>query len=236
MSIFHFKHFNIDQTDCAMKIGTDAFVLGSWVRSENQIRKILDIGTGTGVLSLMMAQKFSNSIIHAIEIDEKTCNQANLNFKQNKLGVNCETFQTDFLEYSFSYQYDLIISNPPYFYQSTKASSLERTLARHNDSLPIQEFLKKSKDLLSEKGTLNIIIPNEESKNILDCAQEIELFPIRILNVYGKATQLKRVCIQFSKIASELVFEDELIIREEDGNYTNAYKALTLDFHGVQLK
>ncbi|MEO9258443.1 MAG: methyltransferase [Crocinitomicaceae bacterium] len=219
-----------------MKIGTDALVLGSWVSAENQIHKILDIGTGTGVLSLMMAQKFPDAIIHGVEIDEKACNQANENFKQNQLGNNCEVFKTDFLEYSFLSQYDLIISNPPYFYQSTKANSLERTLARHNDSLPIQDFLRKSKALLSENGTLHLIIPNDDRKELIDFAQEIGLFPKRILNVYGKATQLKRMCIQFSKIASESVYEDELIIREEDGNYTNAYKALTIDFHGVKLK
>jgi tRNA1Val (adenine37-N6)-methyltransferase len=236
MAIFHFKHFSIDQTDCAMKIGTDALVLAAWVNTENQVHKILDIGTGTGVLSLMMAQKFPNSIIHAIEIDEKACNQANQNFNQNELGKNCKAFQADFLEHSFSSQYDLIISNPPYFSQSTKASSLERTLARHNDSLPLKDFLKKSKELLSEIGTLHLIIPFEESKILINYAQEIGLFPIHILNVYGKSTQLKRICIQFSKTAKEDIIQHELIIRDENGKYTKAYKAFTVDFHGVQLK
>jgi len=200
------------------------------------IHKILDIGTGTGVLSLMMAQKFPNAIIHAIEIDEKACNRANQNFKINQLGNNCKAFKADFLEHSFSIQYDLIISNPPYFYQSTKARSLERTLARHNDSLPIKEFLIKSKELLSDIGKLHLIIPFEESKTLINHAQEIGLFPIHILNVYGKVTQLKRICIQFSKTATETIIQQNLIIRDEQGKYTEAYKALTADFHGIQLK
>lgn len=232
MSLFKFKHFSVDQTGCAMKIGTDSLVFGAWMNPDFIPKRILDIGTGTGVLSLMMAQKFPEAEIISLEIDAQAVLTAKLNLQHNELGKNCTALHQDFLTYEDARSFDLIISNPPYFENSTKSGQKNRDLARHTDYLPISELFQKSKSLLSENGCLGLILPQETMAKCL--TENVDLNLIKRLDVYGKEGQHNRTCALFSKVKTDLEVT-KLLVRNADGSYTNEYKKLTVDFHGVVL-
>jgi tRNA1Val (adenine37-N6)-methyltransferase len=232
MSLFHFKHFSIDQSNCAMKIGTDALVFGAWVSCDNSPKNCLDIGTGTGVLSLMMAQKYPNTKITALELDKNASETAQFNFQNNKIGQNCISLYQDVLTYTTLEKFDLIVSNPPFFEKSTKSTNSTRTTARHTDSLPLEKLFEKGTELLSDNGVFALVLPADSMERFLKGYQG--LFPVRVLYVYGKQGSLTRICAVFSKYQSEMISTD-LVIRNEDGTYTDAYKELTIDFHGVVL-
>jgi len=232
MSVFHFKHFSVDQTGCAMKIGTDSLVFGAWIDSNFIPKRILDVGTGTGVLSLMMAQKFPEAEIISLEIDSEALHTANLNFQHNELGKNCTAFHQDFLTYTDAGFFDLIISNPPYFENSTKSGLENRDLARHTDDLPLSELFNKSKALLSENGCLGLILPQETMAKYLTESNDLNL--IKRLDVHGKEGKHNRTCALFSKAEADLEIA-KLVVRNTDGSYTDEYKKLTVEFHGVVL-
>ncbi len=232
MSLFKFKHFSVDQTGCAMKIGTDSLVFGAWINPDFIPKRILDIGTGTGVLSLMMAQKFPEAEIVSLEIDAQAALTAKLNFQHNELGKNCTALHQDFLTYEDAKFFDLIISNPPYFENSTKSGQKNRDLARHTDDLPLSDLFHKSNTLLSENGCLGLILPQETMVKCLTENNDLNL--IKRLDVHGKEGQHNRTCALFSKEQVDLE-EAKLVIRNTDGSYTNEYKMLTVEFHGVQL-
>lgn len=235
MSIFKFKYFQIDQKDCAMKIGTDALILGAWVDKKKQVKKVLDIGTGTGVLALVLAQYYPDAQIDAIEINCKTSHRAKENFSNNALGKNCTAIYGDFLTYDFTEKYDLIISNPPFFENATKTPNDDRKIARHNDVLPFEQFITKINTLLSENGSFYVVFPAENNR-IATLAQMGGFFSNKVLNVYGKEKKLKRKCVAFSKNQSNCVKEKNIIIRDDKGHYTDAYIELTKELHGVKLK
>lgn len=237
MDLFRFKYFDINQTGCAMKVGTDSLVLGSWEALQvYQPKSILDIGCGTGVLSFMMAQRFPSSVIHAIEIDEIAANRASENFNANTLGKHCKVVCADFLDHLFNQSYDLIISNPPYFQDAYKPQEANRRLARHNDNLNVNEMLKKTSSLLHPNGIFAVIIPSETASNLIRSAQESNLYLHQVLEVFGKETTLKRVCLLFKTVKTTNIISKQLVIRDAYGNYTEAYKRQTIEFHGKQLK
>lgn len=236
MATFKLKYFEINQDNCAMKIGTDSMVLGAWVGRNNNFspKNILDIGTGTGVLALVMAQYFPNAIVDAIETDFGAAQCAQLNFSNNDLGKNCKMICHDFVTYDFSLKYDLIISNPPYFENSTKNPALSKSIARHADFMPIELFIKKTAYLLTEKGVFYLVFPADNNSIYLEASKN-GLFPRNILKVYGKQGLLKRQCIQFTKEKTNKIIEEKIVIRNNDGSYTSEYIELTKELHGVAL-
>lgn len=229
--LFKFKHFSLFQDNCAMKIGTDAFVLGSLVDTKN-CKNILDIGSGTGVLGFMLNQYFNNCEVTFIEINEKVIPTLQENVKNNP--INSQVITADFLSHSFDSKYDLIISNPPYFSDSTKAANSERILARDNESLAPEPFFKKVSNLLSDTGLFWIILPNDNSEVYLEAATNNNLFLHKEVIIFGKPEVHKRNVFAFGTQESDIKFS-ELTIRNNDGKYTDQYKALTKDFHGVEL-
>lgn len=231
--IFRFKNFEVNQLDTVFKVGTDAFVLGSWIECAHAPDFILDIGTGTGVLSLMMAQKFPNSTITAIDNNSDAVHLARLNFSSNKMGEKCAAKQLNFHELNETFKYNLIVSNPPYFLDSSAPNNDVLGLAKHLSTKDLQDFFVKSSRLLEPKGTLCMIFPNDP--RFIEFAKAVNLFPKRILSVFGKSKALKRLCVEFCLTDTEPILET-LTIRDETGRYSVAYKQLTKEFHGTSLE
>ncbi|NQY09111.1 MAG: methyltransferase [Flavobacteriales bacterium] len=232
---FKFKQFSVEQNLCAMKIGTDAVLLGAWSNPTKEPESILDIGTGTGLIALMMAQRFRESDIDAIEIDEPACQQAQENFERswwtNRLSVSQVSFQ-DFVKSSTN-QYDLIISNPPYFPDGQKSTDDQRNLARFTDALPFEELLLGVEKLLSKDGLFAVIIPYQEEEEFLKIANNNQLFTNRITHTKGtKNAAIKRSLIELSRQEPFGKLKvDELIIEISRHQYTEGYTELTKEFY-----
>jgi tRNA1Val (adenine37-N6)-methyltransferase len=233
MSIFKFKHFSVQQANSAMKIGTDAMVFGAMLPVLNK-KKALDVGTGTGVLSLMSAQKNQLIQIDAIEIEQAAYEEAKLNVQNSDFKQQIKVFQGDFLQYHKEESYDLIFSNPPYFENSSKSDNRSKNVARHNDYLPFDLFFQKATSLLSDEGDFLLIVPYSLKENLLQLATINMLFLNKLVNIYGKPSNLNRVVLNFSKKESALKTAN-FIIRTEEGAYTSEYKDLTKEFHGVAI-
>jgi tRNA1Val (adenine37-N6)-methyltransferase len=234
MSIFHFKHFSIEQTDFTQKLGTDSMVLGAWTKTNEMPKNVLDIGTGTGALALMMAQKYPKATIDGIELDEAAANQAKKNFSNNALGKKCNLILGDFATHQFNKKYDLIISNPPYFENNYKSIHAKKNLARHTETLPFGILLKKIATLLTENGMASLVFPSNNN-NVIPIAEKYLLYPTAILEIYGKPENQIRKCVQFSFRHTDKPAIDRLTIRQPDNIYTAEYKNLTADFHGQTL-
>lgn len=234
MSTFKFKYFSVKQADFAHPIGTDAMVLGAAVEQNKPIH-ILDVGTGTGVLALMMAQRFPHSEITGLEKNEKASLLAEENFQMSpfadRLNTICSSFQefTDFQCTTF----DLIVSNPPFFKDSTLAAGNERSMARHQTSLPLEDLVRGVENLLSENGSFWVILPPDQSGKLLEFTEELQL-NVHI-KVYGKPGKHVRDIFNLSRRKEVTIAKDKLEIRDEEGNYSIQYKAMTRDFHGVAL-
>jgi len=231
---FQFKQFKIKQDQCAMKIGTDGVVLGAWVLPEYEPRNILDIGTGTGVISLMLAQRFNASEIEAIEIDEKAYEQSVSNFEASPWGDRLFGYHASFQEYFQEVddeKYDLIISNPPYFLPTQKTQNNARNIARFEDALPFEHLLYGASKLLDEKGVFALIIPYSIEEKVIKTASDVYLFPERITRVRGNAESIvKRSLIQF-KFTVEKQNISELILEKERHVFTQEYTKLVKDFY-----
>jgi tRNA1Val (adenine37-N6)-methyltransferase len=229
---FKFKFFEVNQSEAVFKVGTDTFVLGAWIASQSIPKTILDIGTGTGVLSLMLAQKYPSAKITAIDINAEAIRLSKVNFSLNEIGTNCCANEQDFFTLNDALKYDLIVSNPPYFLDSSEPEDDVLGMAKHLSSKDLQTFFVKASRLLSSNGRLCLIFPNDQ--RFLDLAEQVNLFPSRILKVYGRPSFLKRLCVEFVFDQCPPILET-LTIRDESGKYSEAYKRLTLDFHGVEL-
>lgn len=233
MSIFKFKHFSIQQANSAMKIGTDAMVFGALLPVLNK-KKALDVGAGTGVLSLMCAQKNPHLQIDAIELDQAAYEEAIFNKQNSDFKQQIQVFQGDFLEYNSEEKYDLIFSNPPYYENSSKSENASKNLARHTDSLTFDLLFQKVSSLLSSEGDFMLIVPYTSKQNLLQLAISNNLFLNELINIYGKPSNLNRVVLSFSKKERTLK-TIEFTIRTEEGAYTSEYKELTKEFHGVAI-
>jgi tRNA1Val (adenine37-N6)-methyltransferase len=228
---FRFKQFAIRQEKSAMKVGTDGVMLGAWATIGNA-KTILDVGTGTGLIALMLAQR-SSATIDAVEIDNPSAQQAieNVNSSrwQNRVAVHCKPFQQFAKEASL--QYDLIVSNPPYFIKSLKSEEAARTVARHNELLPHVELLEGINKLLNKNGRFAGIFPYVEGNVFVALASTYNLFCSKRVSVYGKINgPVKRLMLEFSREKLPLD-ETSIAVRGVDGEYTPEYVSLTKDFY-----
>ena len=237
---FIFRHFKVAQDLSVMKVGADSMILGASVIPGDE-KRILDIGTGTGVLALMLAQR-SNAIIDAIDSDQLAYMQAKQNFENSSWGYRMNAYHSSLQDFEPSglYKYDLIISNPPYFEPNHKASQesakyRERREARSFDNLDFYDLLSHSARLLSEPGKLYVIIPAPVHQIFVDKAEKCGLFPFYQSCIYSKETSppVRYILgLQKQKSAYE---ENRLVIYENDGSYTREYIELTKDFHAIEL-
>lgn len=233
MSVFKFKQFEVNQTNSAMKIGTDAMVFGALIDVSNK-KNGLDIGTGTGVLSLMVAQRNQTIKIKAIEIDLNAFQEAKNNFLASPFHSQLEAIHQDVKTFQSNEKFDLIFSNPPYFQNATKSISDERNLARHTDTLSMEELSLKVSEIISTDGDFWIILPIETMQEIDFHLKSLHFFLNQEILIYGKENQLVRKIASYSKSKKD-GFQQELIIRNTDNQYTAAYKELTIDYHFNQL-
>jgi tRNA1Val (adenine37-N6)-methyltransferase len=230
---FAFKQFLIKQDKCAMKVGTDAVLLGAWV-IPNGSKQILDIGTGTGVVALMLAQK-TQATIDAIDIDEDAFSQAKQNVNESKFISQISVIHTSLQNYSKSTNktYDLIVTNPPYFEQSLKSTDEQRSFARHADVLPFEELIDGVIKLLNVKGKFCLILPTLEAEKFRIMAQKKGLFLSKLLRVKSKINKDsdKRHLMQFEFTPTEFSEQTIAIELDERHHYTDDYKELTKDYY-----
>lgn len=228
--MFHFKKFSVAQDQCAMKVGTDGVLLGAWVNARSP-QHILDIGTGTGLIALMLAQRFDSAQLTAIDLDEAAAQQAKKNFEASPWVNRLELIALPLQQYNSSQAYDLIVSNPPYFENVSKAKGPSRTQARHTDSLSFEDLIKHAASLLSQNGKLALILPANVKDKVKDLAQKEGLFLCRSCAVQGNATSpVKRYLLEFS--FQQLPLEEEqLIIEKGRHQYTEEYIRLCKDFY-----
>jgi len=230
---FQFKEFNIDQDRCAMKIGTDGVLLGAWTSIQDAY-SILDIGAGTGILALMLAQRSDAEQIDALEIDEDAYEQCVDNFENSSWADRLFCYHAaldEFVEEMEDEKYDLIISNPPFYTEDYKSGDTARNMARFADSLPFEELIKFASKLLSDEGSFAVIIPYSEEKYFLQLSEKVNLFPNRITRVRGtENTSLKRSLLQLS-FTEKPFSSNELILEVSRHQYTQDYQKMVAPFY-----
>jgi len=230
---FQFKQFTIQQDKTAMKVGTDGVLLGAWVAIESDPFSILDIGAGTGLIALMLAQKSNAELIDAVELNNEAYEQTVANFEESDWGDRLFCYHASLQEFAeeIDDSYDLIVSNPPFYTSTYKNLEEDRAMARHTETLTYRDLLQGVSKLLSENGSCAFIIPYLEAANFIKIAAESKLFPNRITNVKGTETsEIKRSLLQFSFEENEIEIT-MLVIEIERHNYTSAYKNLVKDFY-----
>ena len=259
---FRFKQFTVWHDRCAMKVGTDGVLLGAWTSITNYQSpitntplRVLDIGTGSGLVALMLAQRYPEAQIDAIDIDADAVAQAEENFARspwfNRLHAYCVRAQ-DWLNQSVPSLegrgrerfYSLIVSNPPFFQNSLKNPDKGREMARHTDTLSYSDLFRHSARLLTDNGQLAVILPVEAENEAISLAQNEGLRPTRLTRVFSKATKpAKRILLAFEKSESRYTgiptyrnsenpfSEDTLVLENETGGRSTAYQLLTKDFY-----
>jgi tRNA1Val (adenine37-N6)-methyltransferase len=225
---FRFKQFTVYHDLCAMKVGVDGVLLGAWASCKN-IQNALDVGTGSGLIALMLAQR-SNAVVHAIDLDENACKQAKINFENSPFCNRLSVEKTAFQDHP-PVRYDLIVSNPPYFVHSLKSPDNSRSLARHDDRLPLDVLIKKSALHLNPQGKLALILPFDRMEEVALSAAENQLFLSRktlVSSVQNRPP--KRVLLEYSFIRRPIT-ENSFSLEKEKQLYSDEYKALTRDFY-----
>ncbi len=234
MSHFTFKKFTVQQNKCAMKIGTDSVLLGSWCPIDNKPNSVLDIGTGTGIIALMLAQRSKAEQIDAIEIDEDAYEQCVDNFEASPWKDRLFCFHAgldEFIEEPED-EYDIIISNPPFYSEDNKTNDSQRDLARFQEALPFEDLIEAADLLLSENGIFAVIIPYKEEERFIDLCSKMELFPIKVTRVKGSySTPIVRSLLAFKRYELSALNADELVIEINRHEYTDAYIHLTNAFY-----
>ena len=229
---FSFKQFEVHQDRCAMKIGTDGVLLGCWAPVDN-VYSVLDIGAGTGVISLIIAQRSTAETIDAVEIDEDAYEQTVENFERSPWGDRLFCYHASFQEFftEIDDKYDLIISNPPFYTENYKTDDKKRDLARFEDALPFEHLLYGASKLLSDTGRLVIILPYKAEEEIITVAEQFHLYPQKITRVKGSYdAETKRSLIVLGFGRKEIIY-DELVVEITRHQYTDEYIELTKDFY-----
>ncbi|MEO1012062.1 MAG: methyltransferase [Bacteroidota bacterium] len=243
MRPFQFKQFTIHQDRCAMKVGTDGILLGAWTSLEKSPDRILDIGTGTGLISLMLAQRSTAETLDAVELDDDAYEQCVRNFENSPWAdqlfcfhAGLEEFVEEFREEGSlkTEKYDLIVSNPPFFEPSLKMEEhmkASRKKARFFDSLPFKTLLEGASQLLTVTGSFSVIVPYAEETTFMRLASSFELFPWRRTHVRGIAkSPIRRSLLQFG-FQKGKIEKDEIAIEIGPKVYSKEYRELTQDFY-----
>ena len=231
-TFFQFKQFRIDQGQTAMKVTTEGCLFGAWVASQVQNAKsVLDIGSGTGLLSLMLAQKLQDAQIHGVELNEDAAPQADQNFKESPWGERLFIHQQKIQEFQDTQKFDLIISNPPFFKQSLNSPDANVNLARHDDSMSQQDLIKAIKLNLNQEGLAFILYPEREANSFRQDAIAEGLFPVKELVVFNSSgSKVLRTIIAYAKQEGSLE-KSVLVIKDVEGNYTPDFVKLLKEYY-----
>ncbi|AHW59155.1 tRNA1Val (adenine37-N6)-methyltransferase [Draconibacterium orientale] len=228
---FQFKQFRIEQARSAMKVGIDGILLGAWA-DVGDCNTILDIGTGTGLIALMLAQR-SQARITAIEIEKNAAEEATENVAASPWKDRVEVANVSLQNFAAetTSKFDLIVSNPPFFQNSLKADNESRSLARHTDSLSYETLVQSTSQLLSEKGRFAFIFPETASMEIEKLAQQNQLYIRRITRIApNEKKPANRILMEMSKKETATV-TDDLVIYNNDGSCSDNFKTLTRDYY-----
>ena len=231
--MFSFKQFSVKQDKTAMKVGTDGVLLGSWAPISHNPFSVLDIGAGTGIIALMLAQRSHAEQIDALEIDEDAYEQAVENFEASPWGDRLFCFHAGLDEFVDDPEdkYDLIISNPPFYAEDFKTDDWQRDMARFQDAMPFEELIEAAALLLSDNGIFSVIIPFKEEAKFVSMCKELDLFSLQITRVKGTPTSdIKRSLLAFTRVTQTPLI-DELVIETARHQYTSEYVELTKDFY-----
>jgi tRNA1Val (adenine37-N6)-methyltransferase len=242
---FAFKQFKIAQDNCAMKVGTDGVLLGAWANIDNTA-SVLDIGTGTGIIAIMVAQRLVNTVttdidknpsVHAVEIEEQAYFQAKENMANSPFASQLTIYLDSIQNYAKSTdtKYDLIISNPPFFTGGTFSSNQDKTNVRHTVKLPHGDLLNATRQLMDKDGKFCVILPLIEGLRFIEIARTYGFYLTKQTEVYPfTGRHIERLLLQF-ELQNIPIEKDHLIIQqsEERNDYTQAYKDLTKDFYTI---
>ncbi|WP_426475242.1 tRNA1(Val) (adenine(37)-N6)-methyltransferase [Chryseobacterium balustinum] len=227
MKSFKFKQFEIQQSKNVFRVGTDGVLLGALANIDNA-SKVLEVGTGTGLISLMLAQRNSYAEFLGIDINEEAVSLTRSNFENSPFQLRLKNRHQDFKNFESDEKFDLIVSNPPYFEES---DSEKDKLARQTVELNFLQLISKSSKLLSENGILSVIIPFEAGGDFTKIALKNQLFVSRKINIKGiENSKVKRLILEFSLMKKE-VEESECIIEKSPRQYSDQYLELTKEFH-----
>lgn len=233
--MFQFKKFAVHQDKTAMKVGTDGVLLGAWAPVYHMPYSVLDIGTGTGLISLMLAQRCDAPQIDALEIDASGHEQATGNFEQSPWNDRLFCYHAsldDFMENLEDQEYDLVVSNPPFYSENVASGNDARDTARQNQSLPFSDLCEAASVLLSDIGIFAVIVPFKEEENVIRLAVSNELYPQKITRVKGTPqAEIKRSLLAFSRTFLAEVPLEEIVIETARHQYTPEYINLTKDFY-----
>ena len=216
-----------------MKVGTDAVLLGAWTSLKHNPFSVLDIGAGTGIIALMIAQRSQAELIDGLEIDALAYEQCVSNFENAPWNDRLFCYHASLDEFTEEIEdtYDLIVSNPPFYSENYKTQNNQRDIARFTDAMPFNHLLNSVSKLLSENGVFSVIIPYKEEQQFIEIASTVKLFPNAILRVKGSlSSPFKRSLIEFSFQKNDIELE-ELTIETSRHQYTQDYINLTKDFY-----
>ena len=233
MAGFAFKQFCIEQENTAMKVSTDGVLLGAWVNLSG-VKSLLDVGAGTGLLSLICKQRAECLSVTAVEIESGAFQDAHLNIQSSPWQDDIVLYQSDIQDFQSDIQYDLVISNPPYFNDSLKGPSTARNLARHTDSLSFSALLNEFKRLSHSKSRLAVVLPYKEGLEFIALAQQQDLHLVRKCEV--KTTERKaasRLMLEFeyAKNSGLIEAENTVLCIHENGQYSEDFTALCRNFY-----
>jgi tRNA1Val (adenine37-N6)-methyltransferase len=229
MSIFKFKQFEVDQSGCAMRINTDGVLLAAMVQSDRP-KNILDIGTGTGVIALMLAQRFIAAQLTAVEIDATAAATAGRNFSSSAFKDRLEVVHAPIQQFNSVKEFDLIVSNPPYFVNDLKNTEEKKGIARHTDAAFFEDLISKVNLLLSENGSFWCVLPIKQAEDLIVKAEGFNLKPHTIIHLHSDKTKKpfrQIVCLQRTNKPAQT---SSFYIYEAEKVYTTAYKKLLEDF------
>ena len=227
--IFRFKQFSVRHDRCAMKVGTDGVLLGAWGSVEG--KRILDIGTGTGLIALMAAQRNPEADVLGIDIDESAVAQASENVAESPFSRRIECILQDVLTFAPEAPFDAILCNPPFFTEDTLPDDKGRALARNNKCLPFPQLIRKVAVLLAENGTFSLIVPSALAQEIVGLCMENGLHLVRRCQVHTTARKPpRRTLLEFSRQNRSCEMQT-LCLVADDGTRSQQYQELTKDFY-----
>ena len=227
MKPFRFQQFSIQQSKDVFRVGTDGVLLGAMCTVVNA-KKILEIGTGTGLISLMLAQRNVSAKISAIDINENAVKLASENFRNSIFNENLKVELKDFKNFETNENFDLVVCNPPFFEENASAKDV---LARQQVELNFRNLVEKSTEIITKKGILSIILPSEAASDVKSLAEEFNLYLVREINIYGiEGGNLKRNILEFSLAQKPLEISD-FVIEKSPRKYSDQYLNLTKNFH-----
>ena len=235
MGVFHFKHFDVANERSAMKVNTDGVLLGASMTIMPQDKRMLDVGTGTGTIALMAAQRSGGeAAIDAIDIDEPSASEAAMNFEQSPWSGSLHAYNLSLDKFaeSFSEKYDLIFSNPPYFEDSLTAPDERKSAARHtSDGLSYRDILEFAKERLTDGGRVSFVLPADQEAALCRYGRMCGLHLLRILRIRTVPRKSpSRIIAEFSRVRTDAPGDSILTIQNE-GQYTQEYLSLTKDFY-----